>query len=266
MAFNVNSFKKWLGLALPPTITGLSVLISVVAFRSIWISIGTFILMTMISILLGNIILRNPFSQLLEGQGILTIDINSTGIMNLFISTIRKPYIENEKESMTDIFDRETVFNLNPPVHTEPLQMQEDGSLSLKLTKEDFNRAKFGMMQYPVLIWNSQIKSLLTKDFLSEQEKVSFSEHSIIYQNQKLHELTNVVRDFARHVVEQLNPHKSTSLFQNKWFWIIIVIFGIIALALFLPSIIGTIKGGASQVVAAAAPPASTSGQLITPR
>lgn len=265
MAFNVNTLKKWVGLGLPPTIVGLSVLISVLFVHDIWIAIGVFVLTTIIGILMGNLIMRNPFSQMLEGQGILTFDLSSTGIIDVFISKVNKPWIQNESRNMDDIFDRSTVATLNVPVSAGEFSQEEDGGLTLRLTKEEYNRSKFGMMQYPVLIYNSLLKSLLTKDYLSDQEKVSFSEHSIIYQNQKIHELTNVVRDFGRYVVELTKPQQKVDLLHNKWTWIVIAVGVVAMLAIFAPSIFTTIKGGistASESMSNVAP----STQVITPR
>lgn len=265
MAMNINILKKWMGLGLPCILVGITTLILLISTHNIGYAIGGFVAMTMLGILLGSLILRNPFSAMLEGQGILTIDLSSTGIINIFISKVNQPYIQNEKKGMNDIFDRETVYNLNPPISLGKLDQNEDGSLTLKLTKEEYGRAKFGMMQYPVLIYNSQIKSLLTKDFLSDQEKIAFSEHSIIYQNQKLHELTSIVRDFGRYVVELTKPVVKTSLLQNKWFWIIMIIFGGVVLLLFAPSMFTVIKGGMAGATKSLPAIVTSTPQVITP-
>lgn len=261
----MNVVKKWVGLGLAPTLTGMTILIVTISTQNIWYAIGGFVLTTLLGIVLGGLIIRNPFSQMLEGQGILTFNISSTGIIDIFISQVRQPYIENQAKGMTDIFDRETVFNLSPPVSGGVLNQNQDGTLSLTLTKDDYNRAKFGMQQYPCLIYNSQMKSLITKDYLSEQEKITFSEHSIIYQNQKLHELTSQVRDFGRYIVELTKPNTTTSIFHNKWFWIIIAIACVVILALFAPSIFTAVKGGVANAKAGLAP-ASQIPQVITPR
>lgn len=261
---NLNIVKKWVGLGIPPTLVGITVLITVISTHNVWYAIGGFVVTTLLGIMLASLIIRNPFSQMLEGAGILTFQLSSTGIIDIFISKVNQPYIQNEKKGMNDIFDRETVFNLSTPVKGGELSQNQDGTLTLNLTKEDYNRAKFGFMQYPALIYNSQIKSLLTKDFLSDQEKIAFSEHSIIYQNQKLHELTSIVRDFGRYIVELTKPIKKVGLLQNKWFWIILLIAGIVIAALFAPAIYHTIKdsaiGGAAKSMSS-----QSIGQVITP-
>lgn len=264
MAMNVNVMKKWMGLGLPAILVLVTSLVLIITTHNIWYAIGGGVVVTMLGILLGSLIIRNPFSQMMEGQGILTFQLSSTGILDIFISKVNQPYIQNEKKGMNDIFDRETVYNLNPPISAGQLNQNEDGSLTLQLTKEEYGRAKFGMMQYPVLIYNSQIKSLLTKDFLSDQEKIAFSEHSIIYQNQKLHELTSIVRDFGRYVVELTKPVTKVSLLQNKWFWIIMIIFGGVVLLLFAPSMFTVIKGGMAGATKSLPAIVSTP-QVITP-
>ena len=63
-------------------------------------------------------------------------------------------------------------------------------------------------------------------------EKDTFAEHGVLYLNRKMEELTSVVRDFGRHVVETLKPKQS--LFKNKWVIVIIIIFAVILLIIFL--------------------------------
>lgn len=264
MDINLNIVKKWVGLGLPPTITGITVLILVITTHNIWYAIGGFVATTLLGIIIGGLIIKNPFSQMMEGEGILTIDLSSTGLLQMFISKVNQPYVENKQRGMSDIFDRATVFNLSPPVSAGEVIQNEDGTLTLHLTKEEYNRAKFGMMQYPVLIYNSQIKSLLTKDFLSDQEKISFTEHSIIYQNHKLHDLSDKIRDFGRYIVELTKPADQGGWLQNKWVWIIIIIAAVIMLALFAPSIYNAVKGGVQS--AAATLPAQAPSNLITPK
>jgi hypothetical protein len=264
MAVNLYIVRKWTALTIPALLTGMAVAVCLI-FYNFWISVIALLIFTLIFAFASNLLIKNPFTQMLEGAGILTIDLTSTGIINMFISTINKPYIENNKQKMHDIFDRETVHNLSVPIKAGKMTQNDDGSLTLDITKEDYNKARFGLLQYPCLIWNGQTKSLLTKDFLSEQEKISFSEHSIIYQNQKLHELTGVVRDFGRYVVELTKPNQKTNILQNKWFWIILIGALLILGILFAPSILATAKG-TYATAAQSFNPTSMPTSPITPR
>lgn len=263
---NMNVVKKWLALFMPSAFGGTALYAVLLSTNSLLYSVGAFTLSTLLGMVIGNVMLKNPFSQMLEGAGILTLNISSTGIIDMFISKVNQPYIENEGKGMSDIFDRETVYNMGTPTSAGELNQNQDGSLTLNLSKDDYNRAKFGLIQYPVLIWNSQIKTLLTKDFLSQQEKIAFSEHSIIYQNQKLHELTNVVRDFGRYVVELTKPKVPSSIFTSKWFWIILVGAGVVMLGMFAPAIYTTIKGSIANAATSLPAKEEIIPQVITPR
>lgn len=77
------------------------------------------------------------------------------------------------------------------------------------------------MFHFPLLIYNSQIKSLITKEWLSEKEKDTLSEHSVLYQNIKLKDLTSVTRDFSRYIVELTKPVQG--ILKGKWGWIILI-------------------------------------------
>lgn len=206
----------------------------------------------LISVLVANILLNNPFTTMLEGGGLLAIDISSTGIMRPFICTVEQPYIKGKigNENITDIYDRDTVLQLANPQQAGKVIIK-DNKISVTLNEDEFNRARFGLFQYPVLIFNGQVKSLLTKDFLSESEKKSFAEHGILYLNRKLEELTGVVRDFGRYIVELTKP-------QENWFakrpwaiWLIIIAI-IIMILLFAGPVIKQFMGGIQSAAGAA--------------
>jgi hypothetical protein len=103
-------------------------------------------------------------------------------------------------------------------------------------------------------VFNSVLGTIITKEFLSSQEKHAFAEHNILYTNKVLHDLNMNIKDFARHVVESLKP--KSSFLASKWTWIIIVILIVLMALLFLPSIIeqfGNAAGGGAISQAAGA-------------
>lgn len=197
-----------------------------IMFYNYWIALACFFVATIIMVFIGNMLLKNPFSMMLEGKGILVFNLDSTGIIKPFIVNVISPFIKGkvDGEDIFDVYDRETVMNLATPGAAGKCVVK-DNEFFFKISEDEFNKSRFGFYQYPVLIWNNQIKSLLTKDYLSEQEKQSFAEHGVLYLNRKLEELTSVVRDFGRYVVELTRP--KDSIFSKPWFWWLIVMIAL---------------------------------------
>lgn len=220
----------------------------------------------LISVVIGILLLQNPFSMLVEGKGILVIDLTSTGIMQPFIVAVNNPYIQGKfrGKGVSDIFDREAVYNLATPIKNSTKADLKNGGVEIKLDEKKYNEARFALFHYPCLVWNSQIGSILTKDFLADQEKAAFAEHSILYLNRKIEELSGYIRDFGRHVVETLKPREN--FLQSKWTWIIIVVVLVLLFILFLPSIIEIVGGGAAQTKQALTPAGDALGNVLTPR
>lgn len=252
----------------------------------------------LMGVLVGVFMLKDPFRAMLEGQGIITFNMDSSGLLRPFISAFFAPYIKARLDGreIDDIFDRDAVFNLAAPIQAgragftmlgrkvlinkkkkkefdeafksgdwsglekdKDYKIVEEKHFALLLTEEEYNKGRFALYHYPAFIWNNQTGTLITKDFLSNLEKDIFSEHPILYLNQKVRELTSAVRDFGRHVVENIKP--KGSLMANWWVWLIIGIFVIIMAVMFLPAILNTI-GGISGPAATAV--ATAKGGAIT--
>lgn len=252
MAFNVFVAKRWGSFALL-SVAPACVLVLVSVFYGIWIGLGFFFAVILICWLLATVLLKNPFTAMLEGKGILVIDINSTGVLTPFIVRLKNPYVSGrlKGESVKDVYDRDAVYQLDEPRKPEKFEtieadLKADGTLIITLSKDRFNRSRFQLFQYPVLFYNSQIKGMLTKDYLSEQEKESFSEHLLLNLNRKLEDLESQMRDFARYVVETTRP-KAGGLLQKYW-WVIVILvvigIGIMAYVFGKPLLLGMIKGG----------------------
>jgi len=221
------------------------------------------------SIFIGNLLLKNPFTDMLEGKGILALNIDSTGVLRPFIVGIEPPYIKGKlgNHKVDDVFNRSTILNLAAPIANSKkaqtiTEGEKAGGIKIELDNDTYNKARFALFHYPVIIYNQQINSVLTKDFLSGLEKDVFAEHTVIYLNKKLEELTSVVRDFGRHIVELTKPGRD-SILQSKWFWIVIMVAMIILLIIFAPKIIEAFKpllGSVGDTVG------NVAGNTITPR
>lgn len=218
-------------------------------FYGLWGGIGFMFGGLLISTLVGLQLLKHPFTVMLEGGGILVLNIDSTGIIRPFNVTVDSPFIRGFFEKgkpVTDAFDRDATFHLAAPLKKGSAVPNEEGGLDIKLTEAEMNKGRFALFHYPLFIYNAQIGSIVTKDFLSNKEKDSFAEHGVLYLNRKMEELTSTLRDFARYIVEQLKPGKN--IFQSKWVIYIIIAALIILGIIFAPAIIDMFKGIAGNV------------------
>jgi hypothetical protein len=286
--FNPFTMKKYAALILSGMLCTICFYIGVSIYSSLLLAMGLLAVGLLVSIVVGILLLNNPFTLMMEGKGILALDLNSTGVIRPFIVKVTTPFIaaKYNGKMIHDVFDRDTVMQLAAPIkarmqlekkdngniviqldEAELLKLKQktkEGFTTLELTEEQYNAGRFALFHYPCIIWNSQVGSILTKDFLSEAEKTTFAEHTIIYLNRKMEELTSIVRDFGRYVVELTKPQGSGM--GNKWIWIIVAVGVVILGIIFLPSIISTIKGaGGTASAAISTAGGAVQGATITP-
>ena len=249
----LNTFviKKYAALIMAAFIPTMAFTIGNV-FYGFWQGLGALTLFIILSVVIANLLLKNPFTSMLEGKGLLCLNIDSTGIIKPFILKVIQPYVAGKlgNDSVNDVYNRSTVYSMANPVEEGTATEEKEGGITVRIDQEKFNQSRFGLYHYPTLIYNGQLKSLVTKDFLSEKEKSGFAEHGILYLNRKMEELTGVLRDFGRYVVELTKP--KLGLLQNKWFWIIIIGLLILMALLFAKPIINSISGAKETLMGAA--------------
>ena len=130
------------------------------------------------------------------------------------------------------------------------------------MDEKRLNEARFAMFHFPVILYNDQLKSVITKGELSKTEKNTFAHHSVLYLNRQMEALTFAIRDFGRYIVETMKP--KTDIFKSKVFWIIIAVVVIILLALFAPAVMNAIGGFAGNT-GSIIPGGSSSAATVTP-
>lgn len=224
-----------------------------------------------LGVLVGNLLLKNPFTEMLEGKGILTLPVDSSGLINPFILKVKMPFVEGKYrgEEVSDVFNRNTVFNIAPPriLHQQPdIETDKEGnkSISIKISEEEFNIGRFQLNQYPCFIYNLTLNSIITKEMLATSENKAFAEHTILNLTRKVNELSKWIRDFARYAIEQMKPKKPFNL-GGAAMWVIIV-FLVIMLIIFMPSIINIVGGTASGATSSAVSNALNSAKTIIPK
>lgn len=242
--------KKWGSLLLVGFLSGIAFFVGLL-FYGTFGGIGFLLASLIISLPLANIMLRNPFSSMLEGKGILVFNLDSTGIITPFIVGVNSPYVSGRlgKNAVHDVFDRESVYQIAEPVVSENKVELKNGRLILDLDASSYNEKRFAFMHYPVLLYNAQLQSFVTKDFLSKNEKDSFAEHGVLYLNRKVEELSTAMLNFGRYVIESLKP--KTDFFKNPWLY---VILGIVLVGLglfFLPDLMSGFSGAGGAVSSA---------------
>lgn len=253
--------RKWAALLVPQMLATCLFAIGSI-FYGIWGGVAFFLVALLLGLLIGVLLLRNPFQLLLEGKGILAINMDSTGVLQPFIVNVQTPYIKGRVAGVevNDVFDRAAVSHLAAPrrnsMMAEPITEGDNkGGVRFELDGEMLNKGRFAMFHYPVILYNAQLNTIITKDWFADKEKDAFAEHGVLYLNRKMEELTSVVRDFGRAVVELLKPKES--MFGKWWVWLIIGVFFIILIVMFGPSIMNALGGAggttATTVKAAAA-------------
>lgn len=247
--FNVFIMKKWSALILGMIMTTMTFAILMLYYGWL-IAIGGYLVCLLVFTFVGSKLLRNPFTDMLEGKGLLVLDINSTGIINPFIVQVNSPYIQGKVNGkmIKDVFDRETVMQLAVPKQNGIVGDFIDGKVVVALSEDEYNKGRFAMYHYPVIIYNEQTRTIVTKDFLADTEKTAFAEHTVLYLNRIMEELTSVVRDFGRYVVELTKP-KGNGIMGTLLPWLLIGGGVIILIVLFGPSLMNAIQGTGATAV-----------------
>lgn len=264
----INGFvmKKWAALLMTGLFPAIGFATGIKVTGNYLIGLAVMFVFLVLTSPIANIMLKNPFSMMLEGKGILAMDLTSTGIIRPFILGVDNPYIKGKvgKDVIEDVFNRNTIANIKPPKAGKTIKM-ENGKIAFELDQDEFNNARMGMLQYPVILYNSIIKSVITKEMLSDKEKNTFAEHQLIYLNHKNQELSSHIRDFGRAVVEHLRPKQSI---WSSWItWVVIGIIVFVLGALFLPLILDAIQGfSGSAPVRAVQSAAGAGGGAVVPR
>ena len=209
-----------------------------------------------------NLMMRHPFIDLLSGEGLLVLTFDSTGVIKPYIAKVMSPFISTviDGQKQDTIFDRDTVFYTGLPGKAEiRANDPSDGFIhyDMKVKKGEETSITFGFLHYPTFIFNKNMGAFLTKDALGRMETEAVIKHLVLYLKKKTEELTSIMRDFARYVIEMSRPKANmfAGLFGNWFFWVALVIGAGIILYLIWPTISGMFAGGVQQT-----------GELITPR
>lgn len=214
-----------------------------------------FFIAAVVMIVVTNHMLRHPLTGLIEGKGMLTLTLDSTGFIESFLVQADQPFVRGKvgknKQAET-MFDRDITQYLVPPQEgrlVDATMLNKQGQavgkrkVLLMPTPEEKADYLFAFGTYPTFIYNKVLDTFLQKKLLSNFEQTTFTKHAVMYLLKKTEELSSSVRDFSRYIVEQTRP-KSGWFAKNK-----VIVYAIIAAAviimilLFAPAIMNSMQG-----------------------
>lgn len=247
---NVFKIKKWAALFL---VAFLSVIAYVVGglyygFFGGFLFFGASLV---VSLLIGNLLLKNPFSVMIEGGGVLALDINSTGVIRPFVLSVVPPFVIGKffGSQIRDVFDRKSTASISAPVVSKSLVVKdENGGVSISLTNEDYNNSRFALNHFPCLIFNSQLGKMVSKEFICDNEKSVLAEHLLLYVSSQMESLKQSLLNFGRYVVETTKPKQEW--YKSKVFvYVLIGIAVFLIIVLFAPKILAVLQGSAPDAM-----------------
>jgi len=230
---------------------------------NILVAIGASLLSAVVIILIGNRLLQHPFLRMMEGKGLLTFILDSTGLIGTFNVAVNAPKMTGKVpgsfDELDDTYDIDMMHRLLIPQDatlTKAWTIQKDadgnivpGESKNVLVLPDGDKKYDNLFSFenrPVFIFNKVMGKFLSRGSIAALEKDILLKHNALNILRKVQEIDTNFRNFGRYIGEQLHP-KSTGLFSNKWVkWILIgvvVAIVIFIVIMFVPSILSSTKG-----------------------
>lgn len=205
--------------------------------------------MCVLMIMIGSKMLSNPFTQMLEGRGLLALNLDSTGVIGAFIVSFSKGFLEGNFRGtrVIDHFDREGTTNIAKPVKVgSQLEKDEAGNFVFKITNDEISDSRFAFNQYPVLIYNEQTGAFLRKSHLSKMEKELFAYNKLIFLSKQVELLKGALLNFGRYTIDALKPKNRPD--GGLPTWVIIILVLVVGFLIFM--LISNSGAGGSGVLA----------------
>jgi len=267
--FNPFIAKKWAVIILTPAISAFMFYIGIYYYGLTGGIAFVFVGMLLTS-LLTIMLLKNPFTDIVEGKGVLAFAFSSTGIWRPFVVKTAPPFLFGTVagKKIKDIFDRKAAFSLTKPtVVSKPLEKitkgPNAGGIRIEISEEDYNNSRNAMYHWPMLIYNEAIGSFIPKQYFMDLERNAFAEHSILFLLKELQDLSYNVKDFGRHVIDQLRPKLKIS--NSIIFWILLILGLGVAAVFFGPDLLSMISGAAGQAGQTVTEAAGATQGVVTP-
>ena len=220
---------------------------------------------------LANKLIVNPFTAMLEGKGILTVTIDSTGVLdfhvlgvgsgrvfgNLFGTDINVPYDPNLIHTVYAPKVNDDGYYITSEADKVTYKTDTE-YLVLDMTK--FRKFRFGFQQYPLLVYNKVTKTLITKDFLGDMEKKIVS-HLLFVANERGKDLGRSMLGFSRAVVDA-EVQKGSRDWGKLLLWLMVGL-GVVGIIFIIVKFGG---GALSGALSSAKATVANTGAVLTPR
>lgn len=260
--------RRWLGWGVMVFAPSMSLIMVFLTGFGLMNALVVWLLVAIVSIVLYNLLTRHPLLQLIYGKGILMLTLDSSGVIQPIIAQTDGVKVSGKvgNRFIDDLFDRTAVHYLKKPIdgiikklnlniNTLESNVSEfdkkDYDILLKHLKneklnyhvlktnstDDMTALSFGFDTWPCLIYNKSIDTFLTKDALATLEAEGIIRHTILYLKRKAEELSSIMRDFARTVVEHSYTKGKQPIYKNLWFWLLVGAGLIVLLIVFWPQI-----------------------------
>lgn len=215
----------------------------------------------LVCMIASNKLTNHEFRDMLEGKGIITVKLESTGVFDFRVLQVANGRIFGDLwgKKVNEPYNPELLYTLYAPENHKDgyaVVKAKDGKDLLWMDLSVFRSYKFGFKQYPMLVYNSVTKTLLTKGDLGDIEKIIAS-HNVFVANERAKDLNKSLLDFSRAVVDKEFSLKNVEL--GKWL-IYLLIGGIIAFFVWQ-----LFKGGGGAISDAVSNVASIGGSVVNP-
>lgn len=232
-------------------IAGESYRVMYLDIMNVMISISVAVVSIVILLLLGNRWLRHAFTNMLEGKGLVTLVLDSTGVIGSFNVQVDAPKMKGSVRGIPDIediYDTDMLHRLMVPQNASMTQ-------AVTFEKDENNQLKFGdevdvivlppkekrydflhmFENRPVFIFNKVMNKFLSRDALANYEKDIEIKHNALNILRKVQETDTNFRNFGRYVAETSKPMKP-SFFKSKYvkYIIIAAVVGLIMFIIFM--------------------------------
>ncbi len=228
MAININIVKKY-SAYLIMSVLPISVFMLLLVPQGLTNALLITGVTVIVCIFVANWLLYNSFRGMLEGQGLLTIMLDSKGVIGLTVLGISNGRIVGkiENKQVSAIYESNLIHTLPAPqIEKNGYTIQKENDKEyLVVSMEHLRQFKYGFEQYPVLIYNTISGQLITKDFLGDREK-KLMEHLVFNANETAKSLTRSMLNFSRAVVEA--EGEKDGINWGKWIMIVIIV-GVVA-------------------------------------
>jgi hypothetical protein len=200
--------------------------------------------------IIGNRWLRHAFTSMLEGKGLLTFILDSTGLIGTFNVRVDSPKMrgilpQKNLADIEDIYDTDLMHRLMVPkdtTMTQAITFEKDDNGDLKfgetvdvivLPKENEKYEHlFSFENRPVFIFNKVMRKFLSRDALAKYEKDIEIKHNALNILRKVQETDTSFRNFGRYIGENIKPGKRGFLASSLVKYILLA--GVIGLIVFI--------------------------------